>query len=446
MLTSPLEQWDSDNTLVRDLQLLQAFSIVLETYLWSGHGRRAEIAESFLQPLVTMMRRAGHFRRASYPQPELADSPQNPEEVRRKWLAWIELESFKRLAFRLLQHDTNTSMALLVNPIISYTEVQVPLPDSAALWSATTSEQWKRGLSTIANRQVLTVGDVLDDPDSLTRQRDSVDVEVANLAVISLVWMLGWEYTRMVSFQKMQPRQFNALIAKLRLDELVKLLSCLSISLAPEIPVQPELAVRLQLIHLHLYMPFEDIQTFAGMQGAEQARAVYPAISEWIFSESARRATFHAGQIIRASRTLPHASIRGPQAIMVYYASLALCVYGLLSNRQSAKEKTGNFPLTSTDGDDVYLDDPNETIALRRFIEFGAGRPCIRIADPSKATEGPKRVAYLDNPDTTLEVIINIVQTNFGSTEIALLTNKLICLMGELRKAARRSTEPVGKE
>lgn len=406
-----------------------------------------EIAESFLQALVTMMRRAGHFRRASYPQPDVCYAPQNPEEDHRKWLAWVESESFKRLAFRLLQHDTNTSMALLVNPVISYTEVQLPVPDSAALWSAPTAEKWKQGLSSSSNYHLLTVGDILDDPDSLTKHREYIDIEIASLAVISLVWMLTWEYSRMVSFQRLQPRQFNALIAKLRLDELVKLLGSLSISLASEMSTLPGLAVILQLIHLHLYMPFEDIQIFAGMQGDEQARAVYPAISEWVSSESARRAVFHAGQIIRASRTLPHASIRGPQAIMIYYASLALWVYGLLLKRQPAEESGGakkTSSSTDTSGDDVYLDGPDETMRVRRFIEFGTGKPCIRSDDPNKAEGGPSTVAYLDSPDAALTAIITIVQRNFGNKEMALLTNKLIYLMGELRQAARRSAAAIG--
>ncbi|KAK4900453.1 hypothetical protein LTR28_001416, partial [Elasticomyces elasticus] len=50
-------RWEEDNSGTRDLQLLQAYGLNLEIGLWSGNSRKIELAESFLQPLVTMLRR-----------------------------------------------------------------------------------------------------------------------------------------------------------------------------------------------------------------------------------------------------------------------------------------------------------------------------------------------------------------------------------------------------
>lgn len=423
---------------MRDLRLLQGFCIILELGLWSGHSRRVEIAESFLQPLVTMMRRAGKFRRAGYAQTARNTEPSQPESerVRKDWLDWAEAESFKRLAFRLLQHDADSSMALLVNPIISYTEAQLPLPDSTVLWSAVTAGQWKMGFPSRSNLQLLSAGDVIDNPDSLNRHAGTVDAEIASRAALSLGWRLTWEYTRMVSFQKLQPRQFNALIVKLRLDELSKLLSGLEMSLSSGPAASPGLTLRLELLHLHLHMPFDDVQTFAGMQGASQARDMQPSIREWALGESARRAVFHAAQVLRASRDLPHAFIQGPEAIMLYYASLALSVYGFIAEKRSA----GGVSSSSVAVTSVYLDDPEESTALRRFIEFGVGRPCIRRGNrdeqPEIGRNGP--AVYLDRPDMVLEVIVVVVEANFKDAEMAQLTQKLMQIVEELRNAARR--------
>lgn len=49
---------EKDNTLVRDLQLIQGAIIGLKIGLWSGNSRKMELAESFMQPWATMVRRA----------------------------------------------------------------------------------------------------------------------------------------------------------------------------------------------------------------------------------------------------------------------------------------------------------------------------------------------------------------------------------------------------
>lgn len=410
---------------------MQAFCIILELGLWGGHGRQVEIAESFLQPLVTMVRRGGHFRRASYPQPTMEATHPNSDETHNQWLAWIETESFKRFVFRLLQHDTNASMALLVNPIISYTELRLPVPDSATLWSAVTAGQWKLGYAPMANHQALTVGDLIEDPDALIRQGEMIDKDVAAGAMVSLTWMLTWDYTRMTSFQRLQPSRFNLLVTKLRYDELRQLLDSLTIVCASQTTSDPALTMRLELINLHIHMSFEDVQLFAGMQGAEQARAVYPSLSEWSLSESARKAVYHAAQVVRAARNLPQGFIQGPEAIMMYYASLALWVYGLLVGKHSGVGV----------GEEVHLDRAEENVFLRRFLQTGQGRPCIQSGAGGQGQTGSsvETTVGTSKPDAILETVISVFEENFRDTEMAPLPQKLIQLMQELSRAAKRS-------
>lgn len=49
-----LLEFESRNAYTRDLQCLQAFMQVLDIGLWSGFKRKMEIAESFLQPIMTV--------------------------------------------------------------------------------------------------------------------------------------------------------------------------------------------------------------------------------------------------------------------------------------------------------------------------------------------------------------------------------------------------------
>jgi len=100
-----------------------------------------EIAEGHSQPLITMLRRAGHYRRkVPILTPELRDDEKTIES---KWRAWVEAESFKRLAFHTLIHDAQASISLLTRPLISYAEMSLELPYSLALWRAKSAHEWR---------------------------------------------------------------------------------------------------------------------------------------------------------------------------------------------------------------------------------------------------------------------------------------------------------------
>lgn len=116
--------WEADNTLVRDLEMSQAYMLQLAIGLWSGSSRKVEISESFQQPLLSMLRRGNRFKRSNY-LVQVFDSEDVGPALDRKWRAWIHQESFKRLVYHLLCHDAQTSMSLLTNPAISYSELDL---------------------------------------------------------------------------------------------------------------------------------------------------------------------------------------------------------------------------------------------------------------------------------------------------------------------------------
>ena len=79
---------EEDNTAIRDLQHLQTFLLQLKVGMWSGISRKMEIAESFLQALLTMLRRGGRFRRLTWK--EICPFPdEQGVALEQKWLSWV---------------------------------------------------------------------------------------------------------------------------------------------------------------------------------------------------------------------------------------------------------------------------------------------------------------------------------------------------------------------
>jgi hypothetical protein len=405
--------------------------------IWSGRGRKVEIAESFLQCLVTMLRRDGKFRRTGDAEITLRDDGEG-QELRSAWHAWIHQESFKRIAFRLVQHDTNSSMALLVNPLISYAEVQLPFPDSPALWLATSADQWKVALLSLSNSWAMSLVDYLENPEALNNPDSSADIETASLALLSCAWNLTWESIQLSMLQGSKSQRRNLFLTSSRKEDILKLLNHLRLSMSNEATGTKDVTMRLEHISLHLHMTFEHLQTYAGMDGPEQARLISPVIAEWAQGESARHAVWHAGQIIHVARRFPKAMIQGPIAIMIFHASLALWVYGL----QSENRKVTNSWATN-DTDDlrptslIFLDG-QMNLQVQRFTQFGSGIPCVQDGNQSDGLLESQHNVYLSQPDKIMELVIEITSRNHHGLPRPQLVDGLIQLMGSLQMSSQR--------
>ena len=123
------KSFEEDNSAIRDLQHVRTFYLMLVVGMWSGVSRKMEIAESFLQPLVTMIRRGGRLRRSTWK--EVAPSAEDEgSTLEAKWKEWVHQESYLRLIYRVFELDRQSSMALLKPPLMTYSEMHLPLPSS----------------------------------------------------------------------------------------------------------------------------------------------------------------------------------------------------------------------------------------------------------------------------------------------------------------------------
>lgn len=442
MNANGFEQWEQDNSLTRDIELAQAFLITLEIGLWSGHSRKVEIAESCFQILLTMLRRDGRLRHPGRPG-IIVRGDEEGDSLTLTWKAWVEHESFKRLSFRVLQHDTNCSMALLTSPLISYAEILLPFPDSVELWSAASAEQWKASYLSQANwnsEQGLVLANYLHDPEGFNSFRNTVDMPIVNFVFLSCAWALAWEYIQLNSLQRAAGSgHWNALLMASRQEEILKLLNGFRIRTDFHFPYAQETTMRLELILMHMHMPLEDVQLFAGMEGQEQARIVYPRIIDWVRSEAARKAIWHAGQIIRAARLLPKGRILGLLSVMVYHASLALWVYGLLSERSEATEAWGGFPAASRQSHNVHLDEA-DSLALQRFTQLRCGSPCIQgLAEQDGQPVAAVNIVYLSQADKVMATVTEVLRRNHDGLSRPHLVDNLIKLISGLQKASTKA-------
>ncbi|KAK0383847.1 hypothetical protein NLU13_9758 [Sarocladium strictum] len=433
------EQWEGNNALTRNIELLQAFLIHLEIGLWSGHSRKIEITESFLQAPLTILRRAGKFKKNEYGSPPLQETNMEHANLQNAWKAWLQQESWKRLAYRALRHDTNSSTCLMVNPMVSYAEITLPLPCCVAVWTAANAESWlqarlKTESDSMGIFQPQSVMDFMDNPglfSSHGSQSPRVDILLASHALLSCSWALAWECIQIRSFARTKPRRWSSLILSSRQDEIIKLLHNFRVSLEDQGTQFNDINLRLEHLLLHLHAPIDDIQIFAGMEGPEQAHAVHHVIKEWVDSEQARKALCHAGSIVRLMLKMPKGIIQGPLAFIMFHATIVLWAVSLV---QSERVKDAHEPRSQAAAT-VWLDEEVETIALQRFVQLGTGKPYLRgVADPS-ASKPPVPIS-LDEPRRLLAALVNVFSVSYHGLPRPYLVEKMVSLLQALQASS----------
>ncbi|TLD34715.1 hypothetical protein E2P81_ATG04880 [Venturia nashicola] len=425
-------KFENNNSLIRELQLKQALMLSLEIGLWSGNSRKIELAESFAQPLHTMLRRSGKFRRSSYPA-IVPDKDDSGEELAQKWAQWIKQESYIRLVFRAFQYSAQASMALLATPLVSYAELLLPLPAPKDLWLAPDAESWKRATLSKPNPTARrpSLLDCLNDLEILG-SADMIDQSGSCSAFLYAAWSLVWEYRQLVSVVKRPSYHWdNSLIMTSRYQELVKLLQHFRYSCA-ELPnsTRERLNMTLELILMHLHLSLEDLQLWAGLEGQEEASRVLPSLQAWVKTSTSRQAIWHAGQVLRAAKLLPPSFIHNFSSIAVYHSALAFWSYKLILQAEDGDDREQQLVPLTPSLPVIWLDDHNSQ-DVQRFIALARGTPSIR------GSQGPSPSTH--DPNSVLDAAMEILNANHVSKLGARppLVENLIQLIKGLRTAAK---------
>ncbi|KAJ5736448.1 uncharacterized protein N7483_001573 [Penicillium malachiteum] len=420
-------KYESDNSSTRDLRTSQTYALNIEIGVWSGNRRKTEIAESFSQPLITMLRRGLRFRRSMYsniiPLPE-----DNDEVLERKWREWIEQESFKRLVYHIFVHDSQTAIALNVNPLISYADLELPLPSARSLWEAKTAKEWKQLYGVMTPERVPSLSDLLRDMSQLSLLQDRIDTQFSTLALLNGLSALINEYHRL-KFISTNSKHWHALVTSSRQQELDQALQHFRMVCSElHIPPRPEIVLVCEAVSMLLHMSLEELQLFAGKEDKQEARRVYNSALEWISSTDSRRAIWHAGQIIRAARRMAPGSLTGFLAIGVFYASLAFWSYGVVSRAKSTRLTGSPASQSSVQGPIVLLDG-EEVAEVSKFVTLGCGRPAL---------EGPNGPVFLSDTSLTMQVAQRALHAD-TSDSTPPLSQSLSQLMADLAHCVRSS-------
>ncbi|KAK7539657.1 uncharacterized protein J3D65DRAFT_666359 [Phyllosticta citribraziliensis] len=393
---------ESDNSVLRDLQYLQAYMIWLDVGIFCGYKRKMEIAESDLQPLCTALRKAGAFNVSFYTRitPNANDSDAVLEQ---KWREWVKQESYKRLVYHLFQHDIFVTFAMSRNPITSYSELSVPLPAARNIWLAESPSSWRaahlatlRGPGPIHN----SLKALLTKPDRISLLSGDADQTLSLSIFVAGIAALVWDHRKQVSITEDGTGEDDPkthLWIQSRRQDLYQMLQNAQ-AINPSLPAVQALFVEFLMMNLHVSL--EDVQRFAGKFGEDEAQRSHVSLERWSKQRQARTAIWHAGQTLRAARNVPPYQLRGFDSIATYYATLTIWTYGVLHcNSRKRQSLLSDTTATIAPDDDafdnggcssmqmldhpppeIHLDGPSsqDTIA---FVAYNRGRAVLRLLD-----------------------------------------------------------------
>lgn len=122
-------------------------------------------------------------------------------------------------------------------------------------------------------------------------------------------------------------------------------------------------------------------------------------------------------------------------AVALYYASLAVWVYGVVSlgSSRSRIRNHENINITGDEENEVVYLDGEDTPEAKRFIAISRGIPAIHeLSSQSQGRQEEVRYARLDNPKAVMEVVIGILTRNCtaGNNGLAPLIENLAQLEG----------------
>lgn len=383
-----------------------------------------------------MMRYRGRFQRSSYPAITVSESDQG-EALEEKWRCWYESESWKRLAFHCYMRDAQASMTTLASPTMSYAELTLPLPESKELWFAKSALEWKQEyLVRFAgqNNRPPCLGDLLRDYNLLEVNGRRLDIQYAISIYLHAFWNLIFEWRQLSAVHRSSPFQNNYqagpnIILNERHQELCKALSSFQLVTANwNASFSAQEALLLNLVFMNLHVSLDDLQLFAGKEGEDQARRVYPMLQQWSESPAARKSIWHAAQVLRQAKMFPPGHLKQFYAVGVHHAALALWTYGVVTRARR------NQSSTRVSQEVVYLDGPEST-EVERFVESGQGRPTIRgvRCDDVQGLE-----STLEDPRACMEISQEVLRMNFktGQDLLPPIVENLCHLLKQLGGAA----------
>jgi len=461
------DMFERDNSTTRQLQPLQAYLLHLDVGLWSGFRRKTEIASSFLQPAMTMLSWSDAFMKSRYRNhaPLVDDDTATNES---KWRLFVEEESLKRLVLHAYIHDSQASLAHTRNPLLSPSQMQLPMPLSTALWQAPDAESWRAHYLSTGVPEVKSVPSVVTIPSDiqmLQKFGPRVDQKLCILLACHMTAYDVLQYRQQAIVFASTPndtRRDRWLAHKSRQKEIYEDLHTMHTYCEMGEHPLPEALLLLHYLMMLLHTPFDDIQLFSGRSGETEARRVYPSIKIWTTSMESRTAIWHAGQTLRVARTFDNSKLRDFYAVAVHHVALTLWVYGMVTSNiakmSRAQSPAGDNTLgavanLNNEQADQHVDtlvDDEDSRQAKAFRLLGTGRPCLgklhgrqdRSGLDAGSGSALARACPLESPREIILLVSQVLEDNFPNSCSGLppLVDNLVKLMVELSRFSGRDT------
>ncbi|KXL44605.1 hypothetical protein M433DRAFT_154938 [Acidomyces richmondensis BFW] len=437
--------FERDNSMTRELQILESYSMWLEIGIFSGFRRKTEIALSFLQPLVTMLTWGGAFKRQRYEKDMEPKTEDTDDVLNMKWKTWAELEALKRLVIHVFLHDSMAAIANMKNPLLSASQMHIPLPATRELWLAPNAEAWRNSymkLKPLSQREIPSMCDFF----AHNQMLDNMNFVDKPLCLLAACHGLGheiWNFrqsSRLLVNWKNERRRDRWLANQTTQRDLMDDLSTVQAHCEIQTESPAEILLTLELLMMSLHVDLEDIQTFSGKAGEEEARKIFPRLRNWAQEAESRTAVRHAAQVFRIALNFEKTKLRDFYAISLYHAALTLWVYGMVTSNLARRSGTEtpvlpNFSKAQRQGSissqtttaNIFLDAADDR-AAKAFTLLGQGTPGIQnlqgIFVPLSSSRGIMTVAE------------SLLRRNFPHSQNGLppLVENLANLMNELGK------------
>ncbi|KAJ5890387.1 uncharacterized protein N7473_006615 [Penicillium subrubescens] len=406
---------EDDNSVLRDLQYLQASMLWLDIGVFCGYTRKMQIAESYLQPLCTAVRRGAAFDRSTYTVITPYTFGNDEDSLQRAWHAWVRQESLKRLVYHLFGHDVDVATAMNRPAIISYTELTLPFPSARELWLAPTAAAW-RDIWTSKYRMTgcseLNLRDLLSDPSLLSQLPPDLDRAIARTTLLQGLSLQVWEFRQQMLLSQNSrsgPRATTRLWLQSRQEDLYTTLRAVQ----EDSPNAPPVTILLNdFVMMCLHIDIDAIQRFVGKMGELDARRAYPGLRDWSRTKEARSAVWHAGQVLRAARNVVAHEFRGFDSLAIYHATLVLWVYGLIQCGETKRLQVAT-PMSEADPTPPVLLDGPEDPVTKSFLGHGVGRPGLMMVQSRGGNEGDVKVfCELSKPRAVMAVARQVFEGN----------------------------------
>lgn len=338
-------------------------------------------------------------------------------------------------------------MALQVAPLLSPTEFSLTFPVSNDLWSASCAEEWRAlylQKNFDASERGLTISQGINGVSQL-RCQQNIDLTFAATVIIHSTWCMVYSNSLLQSLTRSQPtgqHHWGFSLDSYHNSGIVRLIEQVVLSISDcEGCLRPQLALVSERTLMDLHVSFEHLRLFAGKEGEEEARQAYPVLQRWAESSDARKAIWHAGQILKAARRCSAESLREFGSICVYHAALTFWAYGFLLTAVPDKAQSHSDlsqPLSNA-GEMVWLDG-DDVPNVQRFISLNRGIPVIH--DKSGQPNGSVSPR---NSKALMELCIALLRKaggGIGNDSDSPLVKNLNQLMRDLENAARACYAP----